>query len=186
VRAVVDTTFYDADGVTPRAWLVSMRAAALRAGVRPPYLANTSWQTRWSYATSRITARGCEPRQPVVEVTIRYTMPRLVSDSGVALEDMLEWRRHSISLWRHEEGHALRALRAATEMRDSLARFRTPTCAALQSSVARAMDAVVLKYRALQDAYDARTAHGSRQGALMIMSGAARLPVDTTYRDTLP
>ena len=185
VRAVVDTTFYETGGVTRRQWLASMRAAAARAGVRPPYLAHTAWQTRWSYGASRATTLGCEARLPVIEVTIRYTMPRLASDSGVSLEEMLEWRRHSASLWRHEEGHGLRALRAATEMRDSLSRLRAPDCEALRLVAARAMDAVMRKHRALQDAYDARTAHGARQGAALMLPGM-RPPVDTTYRDTMP
>ena len=60
VRAVVETTFYEAEGLTRRQWLASMRAAAQRAGVHAPYLAHTAWQTRWSYGTSRTTARGCE------------------------------------------------------------------------------------------------------------------------------
>ena len=186
VRAVVDTTFYEVEGVTRRQWLASMRPAAQRAGVPAPYLAHTEWQARWSYGTSRSTARGCEAQLPVIEVTIRYTMPRLGSDSGVAPDDVLEWRRHATSLWRHEEGHALRALRAATEMRDSLYRIRAPTCASLPSTVSRAMDAVVLKYRALQEAYDSRTIHGARQGAVLIPPGMTRLSVDTTYRDTIP
>jgi predicted secreted Zn-dependent protease len=183
---VVDTTFYRTDGLTRRQWLASMRAGAQRAGVNVPFLAHTEWQTRWSYASSRNSGRGCAPISPMVEVTIRYTMPRLASDSGVALEDMLEWRRHSASLWRHEEGHAARALRAAAEMRDSLWALHTPGCAALQPAASRAIAAVMAKYRALQADYDARTGHGARQGAMLLLPGVARLPVDTTYRDTLP
>jgi len=186
VRTVVDTTYYDAEAFTRGQWLASMRVAAPRAGVRVPYLAHTTWQTRWAYGTPRTTALGCEPRIPVIEVTVHYTMPRLTSDSGVALEDMLEWRRHAASLWQHEEGHGLRALRAATEMRDSLARLRAPNCAALPGTVSRAMNAVMAKYQALQDAYDARTRHGARQGAVLILSQGLRLPLDTTYRDTTP
>jgi predicted secreted Zn-dependent protease len=186
VKATVDTSYYDAEGVTRRQWLASMRASAQRAGIRVPFLAHTSWQTRWSYATSRSTSMGCEARLPGVEVMIRYTMPRLVSDSGVAPEDVLEWRRHMTSLWRHEEGHAIRAMRAATEMRDSLAHFRAPSCGALQSAVSRTMDAIVQKYRGLQDAYDARSGHGARQGAILLLPGMARLTVDTTFRDTVP
>jgi predicted secreted Zn-dependent protease len=185
VRAAVDTTYYETEGSTRRQWLASMHAAARAAGVRAPYLAHTAWQTRWSYAGSRLTTLGCEARLPSIDLTIHYTMPRLVSDSGVAPEDALEWRRHAMSLWRHEEGHALRALRAAAEMRDSLSRVRAPSCASLQPTIARAMDAVERKYRALQEAYDARTGHGARQGAVLALPGV-RLPVDTTYRDTVP
>ncbi len=186
VRLRVDTAFYDAAGSTRLEWLASMRVGARRAGVAAPYLAHTAWQTRWSYASSRRSADGCRPQSPLVEVTIRYTMPRLPSDSGVAPDDTREWRRHSVSLWRHEEGHAVRALRAATEMRDSLATVRAPSCDALPAAATRAIAAVMNKYRALQADYDLRTAHGARQGAVLLPSGIARLSTDTTYRDTLP
>jgi predicted secreted Zn-dependent protease len=185
VRAIVDTTFYDAEGRERRQWMTSMRASARRAGVGPPYVAYTRTQTRWSYASSRSGTGGCQPSLPAVEVSIRYIMPRLVADT-VEEEDMLEWRRYLTSLWRHEEGHGLRALREASEMRDSLTHVRTPSCGTLNATVTRAMDAVGRKYRRLQEGYDARTGHGARQGAVLLMPGVARLPVDTTYRDTLP
>jgi predicted secreted Zn-dependent protease len=185
VRAIVDTTFYEAEGRARQQWMASMRASARRAGVSPPYIAYTRTQTRWSYASSRSSTGGCQPSLPAVEVSIRYIMPRLVADT-VEEEDLLEWRRYLTSLWRHEEGHGLRALREASEMRDSLNSLRTPGCATLNASVTRAMDAVGRKHRRLQESYDARTGHGARQGALLLMPGTARLAVDTTYRDTLP
>jgi predicted secreted Zn-dependent protease len=186
IRTVVDTTFYDTEGVTRAQWLASMRAGARRAGVRPPFVAYTAWEARWSYPSSQMWPTGCEPRAPVIDLTIRYTMPRLVPDSGVALEDMVEWRRHATALWRHEEGHALRAFRAAVEMRDSITHVRAPSCTSLQPMVASAMDAVVRKYRALQMSYDARTEHGARQGAILVLPGITRVPADTAYRDTFP
>jgi predicted secreted Zn-dependent protease len=186
VRLRADTVFYDALGSTRREWLVSMRSAARRAGVAAPYLAHTEWQTRWSYASSRRSPLGCAPQAPLVEVTIRYIMPRLPADSAVAPDDMLEWQRHSVSLWRHEEGHAIRALRAAAEMRDSLTSVRAPSCDVLPGAASRAIAAVMAKYRALQADYDTRTAHGARQGAILLLPGVARLATDTTYRDTTP
>jgi Predicted secreted Zn-dependent protease len=122
-----------------------------------PYIGHTTWQSHWSYASSAVTALGCQAQSPSVELTIHYLMPRLASDSGVAPEDLLEWRRHAISLWRHEEGHALRAVRGAAEMRDSLSRLRADDCTALRSSIPGAMDAVLFKYKALRDRYDAQT-----------------------------
>jgi predicted secreted Zn-dependent protease len=186
VRLRADTVFYDAAGSTRPEWLVSMRSAARRAGVAAPYLAHTEWQTRWSYASARPSPLGCAPQAPLIEVTIRYIMPRLPSESGVARDDMMEWQRHSVSLWRHEEGHALRALRAAAEMRDSLASVRAPRCDMLPGAATRAIAAVMAKYRALQAEYDTRSAHGARQGAILLLPGTTRLSTDTTYRDTIP
>jgi predicted secreted Zn-dependent protease len=185
VRTIVDTTYYDADGRERQQWMASMRAGARRAGVNPPYVAYTRTQTRWRYTSARSSTGECEPGLREVEVTIRYIVPRLAVDT-VDEEDLLEWRRYVTSLWRHEEGHGLRALREAGEMRDSLARVRTPACGTLEAAVTRAMDAVGRKYRRLQEDYDARTGHGARQGAVLLIPGAPRLAIDTTYRDTLP
>jgi predicted secreted Zn-dependent protease len=185
VRTLVDTTYYDVEGRERRQWMASMRAGARRAGVGSPYVAYTRTQSRWSYGSSRTGVGGCQPNLPAVEVGIRYIVPRLAADT-VAEEDMLEWRRYLTSLWRHEEGHGIRALREGSEMRDSLIRLRAPTCASLGASVARAMDAVNRKYGRLQSDYDLRTGHGARQGAVLLMPGVQRLPIDTTYRDTVP
>lgn len=186
VRTRVDTTYYEAEGRDRREWFVSMRAAARLAGIPAPYLAYTSSQTRWSYASARMTPRGCSPSVPLVEVTIRYTMPRVIGDSTVAEEEWREWRRYLVSLWRHEEGHAIRAMRESAEIRDSVTRARTPSCGSLSASVSRAHAAVRSKHRALQVRYDSVTRHGARQGALFILPGVTHVSVDTTYRDTIP
>ena len=186
VRIAIDTTFYEATGTTPREWLVSARRNAAAAGVRVPYLANTNWTTRWAYPSSRATSIGCEAQYPMVTLDIRFVMPRLVSDSAVSTEDRFEWLRFTHSLWAHEEGHALRGVRAAAEMRDSLQHMHTESCAALSPSIAEAVRKVLAKYTLLQASYDERTQHGARQGAMIIPVRGARLAVDTTYRDTIP
>ena len=186
VRIAIDTTYYDATGTTPREWLVSSRRNAATAGVRVPYLANTGWSTRWTYPSTHLSAFGCEAQYPVVELNIKFVMPRLVTDSAVSTEDRFEWLRYMHSLWAHEEGHALRGVRAATEIRDSLHRIHTESCAALSPTVGEAMRKVLAKYVILQASYDERTQHGARQGAMIIPVRAVRLAVDTTYRDTVP
>jgi predicted secreted Zn-dependent protease len=185
VRVAVDTTYYDAGGSDRRQWMSSMRSGARRAGVSPPYVAYTRTQTHWRYTSTRSSTAGCEPSLSVVEVGIRYIVPRLVADTADE-EDLLEWRRYTTSLWRHEEGHGIRALREAREMRDSLDHVRAPMCGILNAAVTRAMEAVGRKYQRLQQDYDARTGHGARQGAILLIPGGPRLAIDTTYRDTLP
>lgn len=186
VRIAVDTTFYDAMGTTPREWLASARRNAATAGVRAPYLANTRWQARWVYPSSRVTLNGCEAQFPSVSLEIMFVMPRLAADSAVSTEDRVEWLRFLHSLWTHEEGHALRGVRAAAEMRDSLQHIHTESCVALSPRVGDAVRKVLAKYTILQALYDERTQHGARQGAVIIPVRGARLPVDTTYRDSVP
>ena len=186
VRISADTTFYDATGTSPREWLASARRNAAAVGVRVPYLAYTAWSTQWSYPSSRVTTSGCAAQNPQVALSVRFTMPRLVADSAVSTEDRLEWLRFMHSLWTHEEGHALRGVHAAAEIRDSLQRIHSGSCAMLSPILGEVARSVVEKYTLLQARYDARTQHGARQGAFIIPVRGARLAVDTTYRDTLP
>ncbi|MEP7001433.1 MAG: DUF922 domain-containing protein [bacterium] len=186
VRVSTDTTFYDASGTTPREWLASSRRSAAAAGVTIPFLATTGWSTRWTFASSRVTSIGCEAKLPTVSLSIKFVMPRLVADSVVSTEDRLEWLRFTHSLWSHEEGHAIRGVRAAAEIRDSLQRIHTSACTQLSPALSEAVRKVLEKYTTLQAAYDARTQHGARQGAMIIPVRGARLAIDTTYRDTVP
>ena len=151
-----------------------------------PYLANTGWSTRWTYRSSRMTSIGCEVQFPTISLDIRFVMPRLVSDSAVSTEDRFEWLRFMHSLWAHEQGHATRGIRAVAEIRDSLQRIHTESCASLSPTAAEAARKVQAKYTALQAAYDERSQHGARQGAIIIPVRGARLAVDTTFRDTVP
>ena len=141
--------------------------------------------TRWTYTTHGSTY-GCEAQYPVVVLSIKFIMPRLVVDSVVSTEDRVEWLRFMHSLWVHEEGHAQRGVRASAELRDSLQRTHTTTCATLATSVDEATKKVLAKYATLQTSYDDRTLHGARQGAMIIPVRGARLAVDTTFRDTVP
>ena len=186
VNIAIDTTYYDATGNSPREWLASARRNAAGAGVRVPYLANTAWTTRWTYRSSRMTSIGCEVQFPAISLDIRFVMPRLVSDSAVSTEDRFEWLRFMHSLWAHEEGHAMRGVRAAAEIRDSLQRIHTESCAALSPTAAEAARKVLARFTALQAAYDERSQHGARQGAIIIPVRGARLALDTTFRDTVP
>ena len=83
-------------------------------------------------------------------------------------------------------GHAQRGVRAAAELRDSLQRTQTATCALLATSVNAATRKVLAKYASLQTSYDERTLHGARQAAMIIPVRGARLAVDTTFRDSVP
>jgi predicted secreted Zn-dependent protease len=185
LRVAVDTTYYKVLGRTRREWSESMTVAAREAGVKPPFRANARWSTRWWVGPLTVVPAGCVARAPVVELTVRYTMPHLVPSPETAPEDMREWRQHIAALWRHEEGHAVRGYRAAVEMRDSLMWVRAPTCAELRARLMPAVEAARLKYVALDSAYDVRSDHGARQGA-NLLSERERRSLGTPYRDTVP
>ena len=186
VRVKVDTTYYDVDGTEPRAWRLFMASAAAAAGLAPPAVGATRATTSWSYASTRSTAAGCELRQPSVALEIHYVVPRLRSDSGVAPAALAEWRRYMVSLWRHEEGHALRNARGAAELREELRRLHPVSCDMIDAVLRAQSTAVLAKFDALNKAYDVRTAHGARQGVILIANQSIRLPIDTTFRDTMP
>lgn len=186
VRVTVDTTYYDVDGAEPRAWRLFMVGAAAAAGLTSPAVGATRSTTSWSYASTRTTPAGCELRQPAVALEIHYVVPRLRSESGIAPAALAEWRRYMTSLWRHEEGHALRNARGAAELREELRRVRAPRCETMEALVRAHATAVLAKFEALNQAYDVRTAHGARQGVILIPNAGIRLSIDTTFRDTMP
>ncbi len=101
----------------------------------------------------RMTSIGCEVQFPTISLDISFVMPRLVSDSAVSTEDRFEWLRFIHSLWAHEQGHAMRGMRAVAEIRDSLQHLHTESCAALSPTAAEAARKVQVKYTALQAAY---------------------------------
>ena len=184
VALVVDTTLYEVAGRTPREWRVFLRENGQKA-TGTSYSAFTRSNVRYEYRT-RLTTRGCEGKFPRLAVSVQYIMPHRMRDSLVApaLED--EWSRFSRFLWRHEEGHAARAVRAADEMADSLRHLVTPACDSYGAVAARMWTAISRKYTALQVAYDERTRHGVTQGAVLPSVDVIRIPIDTTARDTLP
>lgn len=186
VRSHVDTVFYDIDGVTPRMWIASIGVEAERAGVPAHHQAQTTWSSRWSYAATRMGRSQCEAVNLLVEASIRFTMPRLRSDSLVSAEGRAEWKRFSTSLWAHENGHALRAMRAAGLQLDILRHLRTSACLEFPMQAQREPNAVRARYDLLDREYDERTRHGVRQGTMLIVDPRRPLAVDTTYRDTIP
>jgi predicted secreted Zn-dependent protease len=181
----MDTTYYKVVGSTRWEWYDSMRAAARRAGVTPPFKAQEESRTRWWEGFLTVVPDGCVARGPGVELTVHYTMPHIVPSPETAPEEMRERRRYIAALWNHEEGHALRDYRAAVEMRDSLSWVLAPTCGELRVRLASAVEAVKRKYVALNHAYDVRTDHGARQGANLLSDGERR-SLGTPYRDTVP
>jgi predicted secreted Zn-dependent protease len=164
VRVSVDTVYFDVVGRTPRDWIVSMYVNGSRAGVPRPYQAITEWSTRYSYSMARMTTRGCMAVSPSVELQLRFKLPRLRADSGSDSLALTEWARYDRALNQHEEGHATLAVQAASELADSVASIRAPTCALMAARLTDANRELRARYLTLQEAYDERTGHGQRQG----------------------
>jgi predicted secreted Zn-dependent protease len=183
VRVVIDTTYYRFEGRAPSGWRQSEEVAALAAGLKPPVTAKTNLEAVWVPGPLLVTTTGCAAGAPDVEIRIRYTMPQLVPASGTSEDALREWRRYLESVWRHEDGHATRAIRAGVEIRDSLNWLRTPTCGQLRGRLQSAVNAVWAKYSALHAAYDGRTRDGYARG---IWLPHTKFLIDTTFRDTVP
>jgi len=184
VRVVIDTTYYRVEGRTRREWQASWTINGPRAGLSSTAIATTGWKVRWSPGPLTLTPAGCVASAPEVGVTIHYKMPHLVPAPETSSDDVREWRRYLESIWRHEEGHGIRALREGVEMRDSLNWMRAPTCVELQRRLSSSLGAVREKYNALQDAYDVRHKADHRLGNVVLPRTG--LWVDTTFPDTLP
>ena len=181
----MDTVYYPVRGTTPLEWSQSAIVEAARVGIMLPTVALTAYAPRWTY-TPRNTAYGCEPREPVLILGIRFIMPRLADERGASSSDLSAWQARQRALWRHEEGHAALALRSGKELRDSLRVLHAAECGLLNdriNDVARGIDA---RYRMLQEVYDDRARHGARASEQIQRFRGLSIAVDTTYRDSVP
>jgi predicted secreted Zn-dependent protease len=183
-RARIDTVFYAVPGTTPLEWrsfmnehgpgLPTSRSAAIaRWHVVPHY---------------RLAQSGhvCRPTTGYVELTVTFVFPSLADTTDVSVDHLAEWRRFTRHLWRHEDGHVVRAYRAASELAHTIGELATPTCSDAARTIAASVRSVVAAYSERQREYDRRTRSGARQGANLPSADGLRFDEDTSFVDTLP
>ena len=121
----------------------------------------------YRYDTQPVGANRQQCRAVAVEVQIgiTVTLPEWDKPPRVDPDLTREWRRFRRALERHEEGHVRLADAAAERLRLALLALRGP-CDTLGDRARRVADE--LSALAAKDhlAYDARTEHGVKDGAL--------------------
>lgn len=151
--------FYEVHGGSPREVRDEMNRQR-PVGRSGPFDALTQWFVAWHYPHLQ-NGSGCRAGAPRIDVTITTTLPRWPEG-----ESSEPWRRYFASLREHERGHAQNARSAGEAVFETLEKLpASPTCAELDATASREGKDVLKSFNAEDDAYDARTRHGIRQGA---------------------
>jgi predicted secreted Zn-dependent protease len=144
----------------------------LDRGVLDPYdntrvAALTSWYVRWRYRYTT-SSQGCSISDPTVSVRFMFVVPRWKAKADAERDLVEEWNRFYVALWRHERGHVRNALLAADEIEETLEKLAiSQTCEQLEAEADGAGARILKKHRARDRTYDAATAHGETQGAVI-------------------
>lgn len=144
-------------------WVSGRDLSAIRASMnaqRPtdphdgkPDDALTVWSYRWNYTQG---PRRCQAK---VFFSARVMLPRLRDESDVPAKVAARWRAYMARLEVHEAGHARIAYARMNDIRRAL---RAPRCATGNHVASAILDQV----RRDNAAYDDKTHHGMKQGAV--------------------
>ena len=163
VRLSEEIRYYDIVGRTENDLLQAMlRGAPLYEGTR--YFGLTSTEVRYTYWKTP-TSTGCDLTDVEVQLRVVTTLPRWRPYSGTPYEVERKWRSFDRALQIHENGHKQFALEEADMIWRALRGLRAPSCEAMDGEARRIATRIRDTYVLRHNAYDARTDHGSTQGA---------------------
>ena len=159
-----EVRYYDIVGRTENDLLQAMlRGAPLHEGTR--YFGLTSTEVRFTYRMIS-TSTGCDLTDIEVYLRVVTTLPRWRPYSGTPYEVERRWRSFDRALRIHENGHKQFALEEADMIWRALESVRAPSCDAMNAEARRSALRIRDTYVLRHDAYDARTDHGTTQGAV--------------------
>ncbi|HEX7953263.1 MAG TPA: DUF922 domain-containing protein [Burkholderiales bacterium] len=164
----LQTSYYYIDGpsATVLAAQLDQMGPAGSGGVR--YAGRTRWDIDWKF---RHEQKGtvCSMTQVAVAVGIAQTMPKWRGESKGAPALKALWSRFIGALQRHENGHKEHGLQAGREIEAAVLATRPASnCEDLAASANAAAQAIIDKYKRLDEEYDRTTNHGRDQGATLL------------------
>lgn len=127
-------------------------------------LAETRWNLRTELNFRGVEGGGCRMAKIDVKVDIEVELPRWQGAEQSLLRD--RWQDFQNAARVHEKGHYDHALAAGSEVASALRDLAAEDCDALGKVAAARTQALVDKYNALDEQYDAETRHGILQGTV--------------------
>ena len=128
--------------------------------------ASTDSDIQWTLRM-RIIDDKCQLEQVSTHVALLFTLPELTLDDTGADYLNNRWNRYYQALVRHEEGHALIALRAARQIELTLGRLSdAPDCEVLESTANKLANEILLIFETVNRRFDEKTMHGALDGAI--------------------
>ncbi len=156
--------YYDIEGRSESDLLRAMlRGAPLSEGTR--YFGLTSTEVRYTFRTLT-TSTSCNLTDVEVELRVLTTLPRWQPPSGTTYDVERKWRSFDRALQIHENGHKQFALEEADMIHRALRSLRTPSCSTIDDEARAITTRIRDTYLRRHLAYDARTDHGTTQGAV--------------------
>jgi predicted secreted Zn-dependent protease len=165
VKASLDYLYYTANANSGG----SMTAILARSAPIYPdgtdYFGRTNWHVTWHYRWHFNADDACRITESTTELTAAITLPRLVNGTTTQVDLM---NGYLAALRVHELGHFNIGREAADDIdRAILALPQMANCQALGSEANRVAEEILDKWRAAEKHYDAETAHGKSQGAVL-------------------
>lgn len=155
---VTATTCFEVSGTTMTQLQSSIDAngpkvdAYRRAGA-------TKWKLGWSFDLN--TGARCSVSDPQVKVTATYLLPNWTNSKDASAATRRQWTKFMAEVKTHEQGHRDIAAEAGTAALAALNASPAKTdCVVTKSIADDRVHAVMDKYRAKQQAYDAAAAQG--------------------------
>ncbi len=125
----------------------------------------TAWSIHWQYDL-RTGRDGCRIQNVTTDTQITYTLPRWVDEAQASPDVQQAWRRFDTALVEHEKGHGQLARELARRIEKAMAALPPQaSCDGLEVE-ARALGTRMIVTDDRQAAYDRRTMHGEKQGAI--------------------
>jgi predicted secreted Zn-dependent protease len=125
----------------------------------------TTWHVRWRYDYAAV-AGGCEIQEVDVSFRSRVRLPRWDPPDDADEELVSAWRAFVDALREHEYGHRDIGARAARDILRRLRSLRRDRCDGMEERANTLAHRILDRYREREEAYDRRTNHGERQGAV--------------------
>jgi predicted secreted Zn-dependent protease len=144
--------YYEVHGSTDD----ELRAGMAQAGAE--FAANTSWQFHWSW-NQTTTGGVCHPTNVQITYSITIAFPHWTPPANAAPGLVDRWTTFTQALATHEDGHAVRVIQNAPNVRDAIA-------AASCANAAAAAQSAINVIQQISDQYDIDTNHGATQGAV--------------------
>ena len=132
------------------------------------YAGRTRWDIQWKFRHEQQGA-ACSMKDVAVAVGIAQMMPRWRGqDKGAAGLKAL-WTKFFEALQRHEATHKEHGLKAGNEVEAAVLAVKPASnCEDLEVTANAAAQAIVEKYKRLDEQYDRKTAHGRNEGATLL------------------
>ena len=128
----------------------------------------TRWDIQWKLRSQQ-QGGSCAVKEAAVAVGIAQTLPKWRGEDKGSAELKTMWTRFTDALRRHEEVHKQNGMKAGKEIEAAVQSVKPAgNCEDLESAANALAQAIVAKYKALDEAYDRKTAHGRAEGATLL------------------